>query len=209
MANSKFRCSYCKKYFPAYMAIKMGVVRFCSESHMFKYVNEHSDKLIGKGQEIKRKAENAKKREDKKKLRPKGWYVKKAQEAFNWWIRECDHALECISCGDPNPPNIFGGQWDCGHYLTIGAHPELRFHPLNAHKQCKSCNGGAGKYGKFHKKEKTIQDDYRDRLIERIGLGSVEYLEGPHKALHLSIDDLEWLAKHYRKAARLEIAKRQ
>jgi hypothetical protein len=79
-------------------------------------------------------------------LRPAGYYKAQAQQAFNAYIRARDADLPCISCGETNPPDLHGGQWDCGHFKTVGANPELRFEERNAHKQCKSCNAGAGKY---------------------------------------------------------------
>lgn len=51
----------------------------------------------------------------------------KAQSAFNGFIRERDEGKPCPSCGTYHPPMIFGGQWDCGHFMGVGARPELRF----------------------------------------------------------------------------------
>jgi len=88
-----------------------------------------------------------------------------------------------------------GGSWDCGHFLTVGAFPELRFEPLNAHKQCKSCNGGSGKYTR---KNKTVGTDYRERLVQKIGLTKVEWLEGPHEPAKYSIGDIKEIIKEYK-----------
>ena len=37
---------------------------------------------------------------------------------------ERDFDKPCVSCG-----NYHQGQWHAGHYLTVGARPELRFEP--------------------------------------------------------------------------------
>jgi hypothetical protein len=61
----------------------------------------------------------------------KSFQTKKTQTIFNRFIRLRDSDEPCISCG-----NHHTGRYDAGHYLSAGAYPELRFHPLNCHKQC-------------------------------------------------------------------------
>ena len=90
---------------------------------------------------------------------------------------------------------LHGGQWDCGHYLSVGSHPELRFEELNAYKQCKSCNGGAGRYAG---KNRTVSQQYRENLIQKIGVSLVEWLEGLHDAKHYTIDDLKEITAKYK-----------
>lgn len=122
----------------------------------------------------------------KKGLKGKNEYKKEAQKVFNKYIRIRDKDDPCISCGRTEVEWTRGGAWDCGHYLTVGGYPELRFNEDNAHKQCKSCNGGSAKYAK---KGKTVSDDYRERLIKKIGIEKVERLEGPHEAKNYTIED--------------------
>mgnify|MGYP002040253652 CR=1 FL=1 len=40
--------------------------------------------------------------------------------------------------------------------------------------------------------------EYRIRLVRRIGTDQVEWLEGPHKALRLTIEDLQAIKALYR-----------
>ena len=146
------------------------------------------------------KAETA---EMKKALRAKDrrYQLKKAQPAFNAYIRERDYHLACISCGRENlEVNAsegwkVGGAWDCGHFLSIGSHEELRFEETNAHKQCKSCNGGSGNYTR---KNHTVKQDYREKLIDRIGLDQVEWLEGPHEPKRYTAAELIEITKIFR-----------
>jgi len=122
-------------------------------------------------------------------------WIKKAQTAFNAYIRARDAGLPCVSCGVVNPPITTGGQWDAGHFKTRGAYPELRFNEDNCHKQCKKCNGGSGN---FSKKEKTVMQGYRERLINKIGIDKVEWLEGPHETPKLSIEEIAELKIKYK-----------
>lgn len=62
---------------------------------------------------------------------------KRAQKAFNEFIRLRDAALSCVSC---DKPADWHGQWHAGHYKTVGARPDLRFDEDNCHKQCSVCN---------------------------------------------------------------------
>jgi len=137
------------------------------------------------GKKLQQKEHKATTRAMKKAMNDKdrGYWIKKAQTAFNAYVRERDKGLPCISCGLHHT-----GQYHAGHYLSTGAHPELRFHPLNNNKQCAPCNN--------HLSGNQIR--YRARLIEKIGLSAVEWLEGAHNAQKWTIDDLKEIEHHYK-----------
>lgn len=122
-----------------------------------------------------------------------------AQDAFNKFIRARDADRPCISCGVVNPPMKPGGQWDAGHYLGRGAYPELRFHEDNCHKQCKSCNGGSGK---FSHKERTVNEKYKAELLNRIGQHRLDALHGPQPEFKPSREEVLAITAHYRAALR-------
>lgn len=146
--------------------------------------------------QAKAKAERASLRERREKARPRSWYVKAAQQAFNAYIRTRDAALPCICCGQWGTDESWkpGGQWDAGHFLGVGAYPELRFAEDNCHKQLKSCNAGSGKYAR---KGRTVAQEYRERLIQKIGIERVEYLEGPHEPKHYTVEELKALRAYF------------
>lgn len=124
----------------------------------------------------------------KEKLKSRADHLKDTQHAFNAWIRERDAGQPCISCG-----TTADVQYCAGHYRTTAAAPELRFEPLNVHLQCnRNCN--MGQSGNLL--------NYRPRLIQKIGLAAVEWLEGPHKPKKYTIDDLKALTAHYRELTR-------
>lgn len=118
----------------------------------------------------------------KQKLKSRADYVREAQAVFNRWVRLRDEALPCISCGRHHQ-----GKYDAGHYRTTAACPELRFDPLNVHKQCSPCNTQLS--GNIVA--------YRLGLIRRIGEESVDWLEGPHEAKRYTIDDLKAIKAEY------------
>lgn len=140
-----------------------------------------------KAAKLERAAKRAARAADRAKLKTRADYLKDAQQAFNTWVRERDHGLPCISCG-----RMHQGKWDAGHYLSVGAHPELRFEPANVHRQCSPCNTHLS--GNI--------PEYRKGLLQRIGAELVDWLEGPHEPRHYTVEELQALTAHYRAEAR-------
>ena len=119
----------------------------------------------------------------KEKLKSRGDYMREAQAEFNTYIRLRDAGQPCISC-DSLPSDhdlITGSRWDAGHYRSVGACPELRFEPLNVHRQCVKCNRNLS----------GNAVEYRIRLVHRIGADQVAFLEGPHQVRKYTIEDLK------------------
>ena len=123
----------------------------------------------------------------KEKLKSRADHAKDTQQAFNEWIRLRDAALPCVSCGRHHD-----GQYHAGHYRTVAASPELRFEPLNVHKQCAPCNN--------HKSGDIV--NYRIELVKRIGAEAVEWLEGPHEPKKYTIEQLKAMTAEYRAKTR-------
>jgi hypothetical protein len=139
------------------------------------------------------KAVRADKKETKLKLdalQTKPQLVKKAQTAFNAFIRARDAGKACISCDKPldGGPNSF----DAGHYRSVGSAPHMRFVEDNVHGQCKHCNNWlAGNH---------VQ--YRLRLLERIGERKLDLLESDSVLRKCDKDGLIEIARHYNAEAR-------
>ncbi|AZC52293.1 NinG recombination protein [Pseudomonas chlororaphis subsp. piscium] len=119
----------------------------------------------------------------KERIKTRSDHFRETQAVFNEWVRLRDAALPCVSCGRHHE-----GQYHAGHYRTVGANPELRFEPLNVHKQCAPCNN--------HKSGDIV--NYRIELVKRIGQDQVEWLEGPHSARKYTADELKALKAKYR-----------
>jgi hypothetical protein len=116
-------------------------------------------------------------------MKPRSYWMARAQAAVNAWVRWRDRKLPCISCG-----TVKAVQWHAGHYLTRGAHPELALDPLNINKQCSQCNDhGSGR-----------QLDHQRGILERYGQRRLEYLEGPHAPKKYTIQDLQAIEASYK-----------
>lgn len=141
-----------------------------------------------KAEALREKRERQALREAKERLRPRSFYVKLAQQWFNKYIKLRDKAAgySCISSG--RPLDWSGNAVDAGHYRSVGSAPHLRFDERNCHAQSKHDNQ--------YKSGNVVE--YRIRLIQRIGLETVEALEADQTPKHYSVDDLKQLIATYK-----------
>ena len=130
----------------------------------------------------------------KEKLKTRADHLREAQAAVNEYVRLRDAHLPCISCDStPNDNDLMtGSRWDAGHYRSVGACPELRFEPLNIHRQCVKCNRNLS----------GNAVEYRIRLVLRIGADKVAWLEGPHEPRKYTVEEIKAIKAKYRAMTR-------
>ncbi|MFI8394182.1 recombination protein NinG [Pseudomonas sp. NPDC078863] len=130
----------------------------------------------------------------KEKLKSRADHLREAQTAVNEYVRLRDARLPCISCDSmPNDNDLMtGSRWDAGHYRSVGACPELRFEPLNIHRQCVKCNRNLS----------GNAVEYRIRLVQRIGAETVAWLEGPHEPRKYTVEEIKTIKAEYRAKTR-------
>jgi len=109
---------------------------------------------------------------------------RKAQEVCNKYIRLRDRKEPCISCGYIGS----GRRWDAGHYRPQGGNSSLRYDERNIHKQCYPCN--------IPKSGNLVP--YRENLIKKIGLETVEELESMNTIKKWSEDELKAIISQYK-----------
>ena len=126
----------------------------------------------------------------KEKLKSRAEHLREAQAAVNEYVRLRDAHLPCISCDStPNDNDLMtGSRWDAGHYRSVGACPELRFEPLNIHRQCVKCNRNLS----------GNAVEYRIRLVLRIGAEKVAWLEGLHPPCKYTVEEIKAIKANYR-----------
>jgi hypothetical protein len=179
---------------------------FQATCHKIECALEYVRRKNKKDHEQKIKEQRRKDKQWLEENKSKSELTKEAQKEFNKYIRLRDYFDDCISCGadrfsiEKEQGWKVGGAWDAGHFLSRGAHPNLRFNTYNAHKQCKTCNGGSGK---FSHKEKTTTEKYRANLIDKIGESKVARLEEDNSIMKLDKDYLRRVRDVFRKRARL------
>lgn len=183
------RCKYCSELYKPARTMQPG--RVCNSIEcLFKHANKIMEQKLNQ----RAKAERIAAAEDRKtvkikldKLKTARDWTKEAQIAFNAYIRARDNDQVCICCGKPLKAGDTGGEFDCGHYRSVGSAPHLRFDERNAHGQRKQCNRwGAGR-----------AVDYRIGLISRIGLAAVEALEADNDPRKYTIEELKAIKATY------------
>ncbi len=173
------RCKFCRELFVRLRPLQVVCGNLCAAA-MARAERQKED---AKEQAAERKSDRAK----REAMKSRSQWLRKAQAAFNAWIRKRDHDKPCISCGRHHE-----GQWHAGHYLSTSARPELRFDEDNVHRQCQPCN--VHLHGNL-----TL---YRGELVLRRGLAVVERLEGPHDPKKFTVDQLKSIRDDYRTRVR-------
>lgn len=192
MAN-KTLCPICRQ--PA--TERFGLKLFCGFEHAAEWAAQKAKQAKAK----KQKEFNAETRRRKLAIKKRSEWISDLQDIVNKFVRLRDVGKPCPSCGrsesevERDAIGKTGGAWDAGHYLSRGSHPELRFCLDNIARQCKSCNGGSGNYAR---KNHEVQKYFRVELINRIGLEKVEWLEGKHEPLKLTIAEIQALIAEYK-----------
>jgi len=162
------KCKICNTEFSPFNSLQI----VCSIPCAIKHAEGTATKKMR--QEIRHAKEAIKTRQD---------WLKEVQTVFNRYIRARDKHEPCISCGRNHQ-----GQYHAGHYLSVGARPELRFDELNCHKQCAPCNN-------YLSGNIAL---YRLALVKKIGQHKVDWLEGSHEPKKYSIEDLRQLKQLYK-----------
>ena len=201
MANSKKKCTQCKRRKPVVEAVtNVGMLFLCSDECRIAYAmskplgalseKRREQQKQAKRQITKQKAEKLTPRQAKKKMLDDNVSHQRSltQDAINSLVRAVDANQPCISCGTTSPVQYCGG-----HFKTRGAHPELRYDLRNIHKQCnRHCN--MAKSGNIER--------YRCGLIARYGRWIVEYLDSHHEPKAYTCDQLRKLRAWARKKTR-------
>lgn len=177
--TKKCKCG-CKQTFTPRNSLQVAATVDCAMK-LARKQRESAERQVAK---VAHKAD----REAKEKLKTRSDWIKEAQTAFNAFVRFRDRDQPCICCGQPLHSGEVGGQYDCGHYRSVGSAPHMRFDERNAHAQRKQCNRwGSGR-----------AVDYRIGLIARIGLEAVEDLEADQSVRKWTIDELKAIRDEYR-----------
>lgn len=169
------RCKVCSTQF------KPRVSSFQKTCEKPECLAEYWSKIVKK-QQAKRGKEIIAELKEKHKDGP--YYKKILQATFNTYIRLRDAKLPCISCGTTNDI-----QYHAGHYLSVGAFPNLRFNEDNNHKQCVRCND--------HLSGNLTM--YRKGLIAKIGIERFDALEAQKGvAKNYTVEELKELIQVYK-----------
>jgi hypothetical protein len=122
-------------------------------------------------------------------LKPRKWWLAKAKTALHAYIRARDEGRSCISCYTILiKAGRVGGDYDAGHFRSVGSSKHMEFVPENIHGQCKKCNNYLN----------GNQIEYERRLRIRYSDEYVDTLLNDNKPRHLTIDDFKQIEAEYK-----------
>jgi len=176
------RCPHCKKKMDTGQRIHPACIDDYAQAQAAKSARASAKRAL-----MAAKVDKALTRQKREKMKSKAQWAKEAQTEFNRFIRLRDADQPCISCG-----RWHTGQYHAGHYLSVGARPELRFTESNVHKQCAPCN--------THLSGNAVL--FRRGLLAKLGIELVEWLEGHHAPRRDTVDTLIALKREYAAKAR-------
>lgn len=188
MKSASRRCSNCRKKVATEDALISHLKAFCGYQCLKEYTDKNRDKIADHVRKQKRKDDKQK----KEKLKTRSQWMKEAQAAFNAYVRWRDRDDGCISCARHVDNNVVGGNYDCGHFRSVGSAPHLRFHLWNANKQCVKCNRWLS----------GAVNDYRVGLIWKLGHDKVDWLEQENSERRFDIEYLKRIKRVFAKKLR-------
>ena len=204
MAFHRTRCAHCRQKFTPERPSQI-IHAECVEGWAIAQAAKR-EREEAKRARMAAKVERAEIRRRKEAIETRSEWLAEAKLAVQAFRRmeELSKGRGCMSCKRTQEevmdgPWTPGGYWDGGHFMSKGARPELALEPLNIWLQCKSCNGGSGKYAR---KGYTVNASFEANLIEAEGAELVEWLKGPHEPKHYSIDDLKQIVSDNRRKLR-------
>ncbi len=192
MSNSKRKCKECGEYFPTDGMVKVPAGTFCTMNHAIAYANKRKEKALESIKRDKSRNEHTVKKalrkrdlERLKSVQNISFFHKKAQAAFNAFIRERDKGKPCVSCGKPDNGQH---QRHASHYRSVGACSSLRYDESNVHASCSVCNN--------HLSGNVAS--YRIALIGMLGQQKVEWMESQSKSFKWTREQLEAIEANYK-----------
>jgi len=144
--NKDYKCKVCKGGYKKQNPLQS----VCSP----KCAIVHAKRLEDKKQKEEQRQWLIRKRETKKQIEPIRNPLQRLQRKINTLVRIIDKGHPCISSGRLN------GQMQAGHYWTVGANPNLRFHLINIWAQTSTDNN--------YKSGNLI--GYKDGIINLFGI---------------------------------------
>ncbi len=205
MANKNLKCKCHGEYQPRENLITTPKGKFCSYAFMIEWANEQTSMRIKResnklkqvavkekkafNRETKRLKESIKKRTGKN-----GYYDNLKTELHKYIKHVLRKGESCYTCDKPQRYEDSGQAFHVGHFIPQKSVDPRRFMLMNLRMQCYKCN--------TH--NSGMRAEYRQRLIEEIGIEQVEWLECDinHKSLneqYPEVSDIKAETARYRK----------
>ena len=197
MANSKRKCKLCKESVRDYVVVNNSA--FCSYESAVKwsYANKQrgADKVrVAKELEFNRETRRLKE-SIKKRTGPKGFYDNLKTELHKYIKHVLRKGEPCYTCGLTQKFEDSPQSFHVGHFIAQKSVDPRRFMLDNLRMQCYKCN--------TH--NSGMRAEYKQRLIEEVGIDKVMWLECDinHKSLKEQYPDVSDIKKETARYRRL------
>lgn len=122
-------------------------------------------------------------------LKPRKWWKAKVKHALHAYIRARDEGKQCASC-DTILLKLgrLGGDYDAGHFRSVGSAAHLAFEEKNIFGQCKHCNDALG----------GNSQEYERRLRILKGDAYVDEILADQAPRHYTIEDFQRIEATYK-----------
>lgn len=135
------------------------------------------------------KAQRALDRIKLEKMTPAKWWKAKAKKAMHLFVRTRDAGKPCASCDTVLvQAGRLGGDYDAGHFRSVGSAKHLEFDERNIFGQCKYCNDT------LH----SNPQEYERRLRLLKGDAFVDELLADQAPRHYKAADYQAIEAHYK-----------
>jgi len=174
------KCRYCETLFYPFKTTQVVCNHHCAQL----YAEE-------KRKKEEQKEWNKEKKQRKENLMTLSEWVKIAQGHFNHFIRLRDKGKPCISCD-----KVFSKDEivHASHYKPAGTCQNVRFNEDNVWVSCVKCNTHLS----------GNPSEYRERLVKKIGVERVEYIESiAHINRNFTIPDIKDIIEIYKEKVKV------
>lgn len=182
------KCATCRTLFVPMTA--MG--RVCSVGCAIELVTQQKAKQERKEDRARKQAIKLERSEDakrKKALETRQDHIIALKRAMHKYVRARDEGKPCASCDTPLLKlGRWGGDYDAGHFRSVGSAKHLEFDERNVWGQCKHCN--------HHQKGNPQEYERRLRILK--GDKYVDELLADQEPRKYGIPELQAMTAHYK-----------
>ena len=151
-------------------------------------------KQVGRAKELEQKKADRKRRSENHKAKrvflenDKRHVGKQAKAYCHRWIKWRDRGLPCIACGE-SMDHLSEHAKHASHYRPSGMNSAIRYHVDNINLGCSRCNEHLS----------GNPQEYRKRLVAKIGIERVEWLEAQNHVYKWTIEELREVRDHFKR----------
>jgi hypothetical protein len=154
------KCKICRKEFRPFNSLQVA----CGPKCAIEVAKRQAEKV----RQEAAKEERAQHREDKKRVKPRSYWLGNIERLVHQYVKHHQRKGEpCYTCGLQQRPDDLPQAFHVGHFIPAKMADPRRFMLENLRIQCNNCNA--------HNSGRRME--YKAAMVEEMGLEHVEWLE--------------------------------